>query len=351
MNRLKCFNAIHVLNNEVIVFHSTICTSSIFEFGISLLQSSFPQSNFFKVNQSYVHRNEFLGYDRHCRKFWYVDRRIIIEYEQSSEIWYYSSVQQFRDLIETSDGNLERELLSNIVQFQSNIEKQMAITESLTEEFKGTQNSYFEIEKTKKANKNPFQATNHVTKSKQKEHFYKLGEESHRIKTYIDPYTVNVYKPIGNKKYLNKFSLTFAPELPLKVLPRDVLCEALLALDRDMPDAFKHLHWTDLREMWIAAIRECHSPVNSATVLSIFQICIEKNAYVKAWSEVSSCAKLERLNRVEFQGNNEQDREMMKNTRENVCESKFIIGCGRQIQDATNKVKNVLGLVSNRLKS
>lgn len=97
--------------------------------------------------QGFLCRHEHLGYDRHGRKFWFINRRIFVEDEENGEIWYYSSVPQFKELLsKLDDDNMERALCVEIADFSEEIERQMAITETLTNKHKGHKKSYLEIE-------------------------------------------------------------------------------------------------------------------------------------------------------------------------------------------------------------
>lgn len=81
--------------------------------------------------QSYANQIECLGYDRHGRRFFYVDRRIIVECDESVEIWYYSSVSQYRELISRlDDGSMEQQLCKNLNKFRTDIENQINSKES-----------------------------------------------------------------------------------------------------------------------------------------------------------------------------------------------------------------------------
>lgn len=88
-----------------------------------------------------------MGYDRHGRKYWFINRRIFVEAEENGEVWYYSSLTQFKDLYSKLDTDgMEQALCSEIDDFSDEIERQMTITETLTNKFKGHKKSYLEIE-------------------------------------------------------------------------------------------------------------------------------------------------------------------------------------------------------------
>lgn len=97
--------------------------------------------------QGFLCRHEHLGYDRHGRKYWFINRRIFVEDEENGEVWYYSSVPQYKELLsKLDDDNMERALCAEIADYCEEIERQMAITETLTNKFKGHKKSYLEME-------------------------------------------------------------------------------------------------------------------------------------------------------------------------------------------------------------
>lgn len=97
--------------------------------------------------QGFLCRHEHLGFDRHGRKYWFINRRVYVEDEESGEIWYYSSVPQFKELYSRLDeDNMEQALCAEILDFAEEIERQMTITEALTNKHKGHKKSYLELE-------------------------------------------------------------------------------------------------------------------------------------------------------------------------------------------------------------
>jgi nucleosome-remodeling factor subunit BPTF len=97
-------------------------------------------------------RQEHLGYDRHGRKYWFVARRIFVEPEDASEVYYYSTEQQFDLLLTLLDNNLmEADLCREFNEIKDEIIRQMQLTETLTNQMKGNKKSYFEIENAKVA--------------------------------------------------------------------------------------------------------------------------------------------------------------------------------------------------------
>lgn len=99
--------------------------------------------------QGLLCRYEHLGYDRLGRKYWFINRRLFVETENGDNIWYYSNVKKLNQLIERLDkDNMEQILYREINDMRDEIVRQMTITETLTNQFKGNRKSYFEYENT-----------------------------------------------------------------------------------------------------------------------------------------------------------------------------------------------------------
>lgn len=96
--------------------------------------------------QGFLCRQENLGYDRHGRKYWFIARRLFVENEETGEIWYYSSAQQFEQLISVLDEDeMEYALCREIEEYQEEIQRQMTITETVTNKNKGNKKSYLDV--------------------------------------------------------------------------------------------------------------------------------------------------------------------------------------------------------------
>lgn len=97
--------------------------------------------------QGLLCRQEHLGFDRAGRKYWFVARRLFVETEDESEIWYYSSGSQLDYLISKFDPtDYEDSLCKQLEDYKDEMKRQMKITELLTNQFKGNKKSYFELE-------------------------------------------------------------------------------------------------------------------------------------------------------------------------------------------------------------
>ncbi|XP_035437164.2 nucleosome-remodeling factor subunit NURF301 isoform X1 [Spodoptera frugiperda] len=96
--------------------------------------------------QGLMCRHEHLGFDRHGRKYWFIARRIFVEAE-NGDVWYYSSPQQFEELLNVLDSDeMEAPLVRELLEMKQEILRQMDITERLTNQVKGNRKSYLEIE-------------------------------------------------------------------------------------------------------------------------------------------------------------------------------------------------------------
>uniref|UniRef100_A0A8D2NFU2 Nucleosome-remodeling factor subunit BPTF n=1 Tax=Zonotrichia albicollis TaxID=44394 RepID=A0A8D2NFU2_ZONAL len=97
-------------------------------------------------NKPYI-RHEPIGYDRHRRKYWFLNRRIIIEEDSESEkdkkIWYYSTKIQLAELIECLDKDYwEADLCKTLEEMREEVHRHMDVTEDLTNKARGSNKSF-----------------------------------------------------------------------------------------------------------------------------------------------------------------------------------------------------------------
>ncbi|XP_076233089.1 nucleosome-remodeling factor subunit NURF301 E(bx) isoform X2 [Calliopsis andreniformis] len=91
-------------------------------------------------------RQEHLGFDRHGRKYWFLARRIFVESEDG-EVWYYSTSLQLEEVMLALDRNeMEVALYRELSDYKDEIVRQMDLTESITNQYKGNKKSYLEVE-------------------------------------------------------------------------------------------------------------------------------------------------------------------------------------------------------------
>ncbi|XP_070417646.1 nucleosome-remodeling factor subunit BPTF isoform X7 [Equus przewalskii] len=97
-------------------------------------------------NKPYI-RHEPIGYDRSRRKYWFLNRRLIIEEDTENEnekkIWYYSTKVQLAELIDCLDKEYwEAELCKILEEMREEIHRHMDITEDLTNKARGSNKSF-----------------------------------------------------------------------------------------------------------------------------------------------------------------------------------------------------------------
>ncbi|XP_008839837.1 nucleosome-remodeling factor subunit BPTF isoform X2 [Nannospalax galili] len=97
-------------------------------------------------NKPYI-RHEPIGYDRSRRKYWFLNRRLIIEEDTENEnekkIWYYSTKVQLAELMDCLDKDYwEAELCKILEEMREEIHRHMDITEDLTNKARGSNKSF-----------------------------------------------------------------------------------------------------------------------------------------------------------------------------------------------------------------
>ncbi|XP_059196627.1 nucleosome-remodeling factor subunit BPTF-like [Centropristis striata] len=83
-----------------------------------------------------------VGYDRHNRKYWFLNRRIVVEEDGEQEdkaIWYYSTKVQLAELIDCLDKEYwEADLYAALEEIRDEVHAHMDITEDLTNKARGS---------------------------------------------------------------------------------------------------------------------------------------------------------------------------------------------------------------------
>uniref|UniRef100_A0A4W4EI56 Bromodomain PHD finger transcription factor n=1 Tax=Electrophorus electricus TaxID=8005 RepID=A0A4W4EI56_ELEEL len=91
-------------------------------------------------------RQEPIGFDRHRRKYWFLNRRIVVEEDGEHEnktIWYYSTRVQLAELLDVMDRTCwEKQLCSSLEALRDEIHAHMDITEELTNKARGSNKCY-----------------------------------------------------------------------------------------------------------------------------------------------------------------------------------------------------------------
>ncbi|XP_060749312.1 nucleosome-remodeling factor subunit BPTF isoform X2 [Tachysurus vachellii] len=94
-------------------------------------------------------RQEPIGYDRHQRKYWFLNRRVIVEEdgdEEGKRIWYYSTKVQLSELIKIVDKEFwENDLCAMLEELKEEIHLHMDITEDLTNKARGNNKAYLTV--------------------------------------------------------------------------------------------------------------------------------------------------------------------------------------------------------------
>ncbi|KAL7039025.1 hypothetical protein ACKWTF_009771 [Chironomus riparius] len=305
-----------------------------------------------KEKQGSLCRHEHFGFDRHARKYWFVCRRLFVETEDGSETWYYTTEAQFENLFNKLDPNeLEKQLCKEIQEYKDEIVKQMQLTESLTNENKGSKKSYLEIENeriSKESNKTDLEngtadgaveineqavdieqnleATEidkndqtHLTRSRTNQisngtFYFKLGmENSH--KEYTNQYTINplaLNKPQKNeerdkKRHLShKFSLTDASNFKWNGLLNGtehslltVFKQTLLSFESSICASFMHCNWPKLRKLWLNAIGSATTAQDFQKILIVLQTSFKNVIYANVWHEQLGHIHLYRITSTE----------------------------------------------------
>ncbi|XP_036797157.1 nucleosome-remodeling factor subunit BPTF isoform X7 [Oncorhynchus mykiss] len=91
-------------------------------------------------------RQEPIGYDRHRRQYWFLNRRIIVEEDREHDkkkIWYYSTKVQLGELIECLDKEYwENDLCAVLEEMREEVHTHMDITEDLTNKAAGNNKAF-----------------------------------------------------------------------------------------------------------------------------------------------------------------------------------------------------------------
>lgn len=102
--------------------------------------------------QGMLCRQEHYGFDRHGRKYWFVCRRLFVETEDGTNLWYYTTLKQLNYVMSLMDSeDYEYELHKTINDNLDLIQRQMELTEKLTNQLRGNKKSYLEKENQKLA--------------------------------------------------------------------------------------------------------------------------------------------------------------------------------------------------------
>ncbi|XP_037722517.1 nucleosome-remodeling factor subunit NURF301 isoform X3 [Drosophila subpulchrella] len=294
--------------------------------------------------QGVLIRHDSLGVDRHGRKYWFIARRIFIEDQTDSTCWYYSTTSKLKLLLCRLDPEeLETRLHSQITERRDEIERQMQLTETLTNEHKHTKRSLIEIEQeatnemleketldeetedgdaksespsegTKKQ-----EETKMVTRQKSSQlsngtlHF-KLGMEQ-GFKNYVNQYSTNpiaLNKPQRNeerdkRRHLShKFSLTTASDFKWIGITMGTtenmittLRQTLINFESNIAPSFLNTNWVVNKKIWNAAVLNARRASDFAAVLLLFQSSLKSVVFANVWHEQLGHTTLQRITSAE----------------------------------------------------
>ncbi|EDW92692.2 uncharacterized protein Dyak_GE21036, isoform E [Drosophila yakuba] len=295
--------------------------------------------------QGVLIRHDSLGVDRHGRKYWFIARRIFIEDQEDFTCWYYSTTSKFKLLLNRLDAEeLETRLHSQITERRDEIERQMKLTETLTNEHKHSKRSVIEIEQeatnellekevlddenkdadaksesqsaegTKKQEESKM-----VTRQKSNQlsngtlHF-KLGMEQ-GFKNYVNQYSTNpiaLNKPQRNeerdkRRHLShKFSLTTASDfkwIGITMGTTDnmitTLRQTLINFESNIAASFLNTNWVVNKKIWNAAVMNARRPSDFAVVLLLFQASLKSVVFANVWHEQLGHTNLQRITSAE----------------------------------------------------
>ncbi|CAD6241102.1 GSCOCG00009137001-RA-CDS [Cotesia congregata] len=307
-------------------------------------------------------RQEHLGFDRHGRKYWFLARRIFVESEDG-KVYYYSSPLQFEELINSLDKTeMEVALYRELSDYKDEIIKQMELTETITNQYKGNKKSYLEMENAailrkrkelkekeeeeKRAKEREERTGNELEKSfkddnadsgrltRQKAHqiatgthLFKLGMDCN-YKSYVNQFTTNpiaLNKPQRNeerdkKRHLShKFSLTPASEFKwvgsltgTRALLVSTIRQTILQLESAIQAPFMHTNWPLLKKPWTTAVGSCCNPRDFARALIVLQACIKSVVFASVWHDQLGHVKLQRVTALEREEKKRQDKKEKK---------------------------------------
>ncbi|XP_033161065.1 nucleosome-remodeling factor subunit NURF301 isoform X3 [Drosophila mauritiana] len=291
--------------------------------------------------QGVLIRHDSLGVDRHGRKYWFIARRIFIEDQEDFTCWYYSTTSKLKLLLSRLDAEeLETRLHSQITERRDEIERQMKLTETLTNEHKHTKRSVIEIEqeaknellekevldedekdvdaKSEEGTKKP-EECKMVTRQKSNQLtngtlYFKLGMEQ-GFKNYVNQYSTNpiaLNKPQRNeerdkRRHLShKFSLTTASDfkwIGITMGTTDnmitTLRQTLINFESNIAASFLNINWVVNKKIWNAAVMNARRPSEFAVVLLLFQASLKSVVFANVWHEQLGHTTLQRITSAE----------------------------------------------------
>ncbi|XP_068148302.1 LOW QUALITY PROTEIN: nucleosome-remodeling factor subunit NURF301 [Drosophila tropicalis] len=305
--------------------------------------------------QGVLIRHDSLGIDRHGRKYWFIARRIFVE-EQHLDIgssgccWYYSTTSKLELLLKRLDPvELETRLYVQLMERKDEIQRQMKLTLSLTNEHKHSANkrTLLDIEQTttqellrkEACNSNnsldedletPDDKIDDIQKAdeignkmvtRQKTHqlnngtlYFKLGMDQ-GFKSYVNQYSSNpiaLNKPQRNeerdkRRHLShKFSLTTASDFKWIGITMGTpdnmittLRQTLINFESNIAASFLNPNWMLNKKIWNNAVMNARRATDFAAVLLLFQSSLKSVVFANVWHEQLGHTSLQRITSAE----------------------------------------------------
>lgn len=302
--------------------------------------------------QAMLCRQDHLGYDRHGRKYWFVARRLFVETEDGAQTWYYSTIPQLEALLERLDeDSLELGLCAEINELRPEMERQMELTESLTNECKGGKKSYLEVLNERLANgggggdgeeeqmesdegeaggggRDGDAVAGRMTRNRLQQIstgrlYFKLGMEN-TFKTYENQFATNINalnKPQRNeerdkKRHLShKFSLTDASQFKWHGGSSTTVQNIILALrgtilhlEQNIPAPYMHPNWPNMKKVWTQAAVTAESAKDFTKILLVLQTCMKSCMFANVWYEALGHTRLYRITSNEREEKKKQEK-------------------------------------------
>ncbi|XP_030386178.1 nucleosome-remodeling factor subunit NURF301 isoform X2 [Scaptodrosophila lebanonensis] len=293
--------------------------------------------------QGVLIRHDSLGVDRHGRKFWFIARRIFVEDQIDGKCWYYSTTSKLELLLKRLDPDeLEVRLYAQLLERKEEIERQMQLTETLTNEHKHNKRTVLELEQdatrelldketakgepevdavkleTDEAAKKP-EHNKMVTRQKTNQLnsgtlYFKLGMEQ-GYKNYVNQYATNAIalnKPQRNeerdkRRHLShKFSLTTASDfkwIGITMGTADnivqTLRQTLMNFESNIAAPFLNPNWVINKKIWNNAVMSAKRASDFAAVLMLFQASLKSVVFANVWHEQLGHTALQRITSAE----------------------------------------------------
>ncbi|EDV95519.1 GH15750 [Drosophila grimshawi] len=302
--------------------------------------------------QGVLIRHDCLGVDRHGRKYWFIARRIFVEDQLNGSCWYYSTTAKFGLLLKRMDASeLESRLYVQLMDRQEEIERQMKLTESLTNEHKHNKRTLLDLEQEATqelldketggdtaVEEGDDQAVENVKKTeennkmvtRQKTYqlnsgtlYFKLGMEQ-GFKNYVNQYATNpiaLNKPQRNeerdkRRHLShKFSLTTASDfkwigITMGTCENTIttLRQTLLNFESNIAASFMNINWLSSKKMWNNAVMNAKRATDFAAVMLLFQASLKSVVFANVWHEQLGHTHLQRITSGEREDRKKQEK-------------------------------------------